>query len=134
MSLTADHPKLAKSLHASGTVLLVEDDHAVRSLVAELVEGLGFQVIEARDPLEAMEIAERPIEIDVLLTDVLLPGMNGRDLAEIVVENRPGLRVLFTSGDPSLAAMEDSFLAKPYQAEDLERALRDLFEEELPAA
>jgi CheY-like chemotaxis protein len=117
MLLTADLPT---------TVLLVEDDTVVRTLVAELVKRLGFHVLEARDGLEAIEIAERPIEIGVLLTDVVMPGMNGRDLAEIVVAHRPGLRVLYTSGDPGAVAGGEPFLAKPYRAADLERALRDL--------
>ena len=122
------------SRHPHNTLLLVEDDGAVRALVAELVQELGFRVLEARDPLEAIELAEGPWEIDVLLTDVVLPGMNGRELAEVVSGLRPGLRVLFTSGDPSLASDDDSFLAKPYLLNDLEHALRELLEEDLTAA
>jgi CheY-like chemotaxis protein len=78
-------------------VLLVEDYHAVRGLMQRFLEGEGFEVIGAGNSLEALEVlAER--HVDLLFSDVVLPGMNGRQLADVVREQRPNVKVLFTTG------------------------------------
>jgi signal transduction histidine kinase len=81
------------------TVLVVEDQPALRRLVVEMLERLGYEVLEAADPARALDLAaSRPAAIDLLLTDVAMPGMNGRELAERLRASRPGVRVLYMSG------------------------------------
>ena len=81
------------------TILVVEDEPALRAMTHEILEGYGYRVIEATGPKEAIEIAQRhPEPIHLLLTDVVMPGMNGRALAETLVAARPALRVLYMSG------------------------------------
>ena len=81
------------------TILLVEDDASLRGLACELLEEHGYRVIEATGPDQAIEIAQRnPETIHLLVTDVVMPGMNGRALAETLVAARPTLRVLYMSG------------------------------------
>ena len=81
------------------TILLVEDDHDVRAYVVEILRELHFRVLEAHDADSALGILDRnDVEVDLLLTDVVLPGMNGRQLAEEVRLRQPGISVLFMSG------------------------------------
>jgi PAS domain S-box-containing protein len=81
------------------TILLVEDEASLRGLARELLEEHGYRVIEATGPNEAIEIARRnPETIHLLVTDIVMPGMNGRALAETLVAARPALRVLYMSG------------------------------------
>uniref|UniRef100_UPI00130032B1 response regulator n=1 Tax=Teichococcus vastitatis TaxID=2307076 RepID=UPI00130032B1 len=92
------------SLHsAGGTVLLVDDEGAVRGPAADKLRALGLEVLEAKDGAEALRVlaSARP---DLLVTDVGLPnGMNGRQVAEAVREHAPGLPVLFITGYPATA-------------------------------
>jgi PAS domain S-box-containing protein len=81
------------------TILLVEDQEAIRSLAKATLKQHGFQVIDASDGQEAIAVAERYCgEIHLLLTDVVMPGMNGKELSERLKVSRPGLKVLFVSG------------------------------------
>jgi CheY-like chemotaxis protein len=83
----------------SETILLVEDEGPLREIAREVLEEHGYRVIEAAGPREALEIAHRhPGTVDLLVTDVVMPGMNGRALAESLVALRPGLKVLYMSG------------------------------------
>jgi len=112
------------------TVLLVDDDHAVRGLAAQVLAAEGYAVVPAAGPDDALAICERGDPIDVLVTDVAMPGMSGRDLAERIRALRPGLPVLFISGyDDSLAhggATRDPFLAKPFSPAAFARAVAQL--------
>jgi PAS domain S-box-containing protein len=117
---------------SSETILLVEDEEIVRSLARTTLEAAGYHVLEAGSGEEALLIARDPAEIDLLLTDVVMPGMNGRELAEHVTATRPGIAVLYTSGyseeaithqlplDPNAA-----FLEKPFTAYALTQTVRD---------
>jgi CheY-like chemotaxis protein len=79
-------------------VLVVEDDPDVRSFSVEMVRGLGYRVLEARDGATALRLVDAH-EIDLLFTDVVLPGgMNGREIADQALRRRPRLKVLFTTG------------------------------------
>jgi two-component system, cell cycle sensor histidine kinase and response regulator CckA len=81
------------------TILLVEDEGALREIAREVLEEHGYRVIEATGPHKAIEICHRdPEPIDLLVTDVVMPAMNGRALADALVAARPGLRVLYMSG------------------------------------
>jgi CheY-like chemotaxis protein len=80
-------------------VLLVEDEPAVRNVTRAQLESLGYRVIACANAAEALQVVEALSEpVDLLLTDVVMPGMNGRELAARIAERQPGLRVLFTSG------------------------------------
>jgi two-component system cell cycle sensor histidine kinase/response regulator CckA len=107
-------------------VLLVEDNDAVRGLVREMLEDRGYEVVAAAGPREALQAAAELESIDLLVTDVVMPELNGRQLAERLVADRPGLRVLFISGytDDAMIArgvLESDvlFLQKPFSVEEL---------------
>jgi CheY-like chemotaxis protein len=108
------------------TVLLVEDDASVRLLVREILEELAYRTIEAGSADEAMPVIRSDQQIDLLISDVGLPGMNGRQLAEIVREHRPRLPILFVTGYAENAAIRAGFLGtgmsmitKPFAIETL---------------
>ena len=83
----------------SETILLVEDDSGLRNLNVELLQNLGYNVIEAIDGAEALPIVERYQDhLHLLLTDVVMPGMNGQQFAEEALRLRPTLKVMFVSG------------------------------------
>ena len=83
----------------SEMVLVVEDDAIIRGLLREVLESLGYQVIEAESGPDALrKAAEYGKRIDLLLTDVVMPGMNGRELADLLRRERPGMRILYLSG------------------------------------
>jgi PAS domain S-box-containing protein len=114
------------------TVLLVEDEAMVRDVAAQLLGLCGYRVLPAADPAEALALAaEREQEsIDLLLTDVVLPGMNGQELAARLRAARPGLRVLYASGYPEgvigggVLEPEVHFVAKPYSMDALATHVR----------
>jgi two-component system NtrC family sensor kinase len=81
------------------TILVVEDEQAIRKLISTILKPLGFNILEAGDGIEALMISEKHEgEIDVVLTDVIMPLMNGRELAEKLLQSRPSLKVIFMSG------------------------------------
>jgi PAS domain S-box-containing protein len=115
------------------TVLLVEDEPAVRSIIATVLRRHGYQVLEAATPHAAMEAVERHTgDIDLLVTDVVMPDMNGPALAQRLVAARPGLRVLFISGYADRMLPLDrsnpnvGFLGKPFQASALAAKVREI--------
>jgi CheY-like chemotaxis protein len=109
------------------TILLVEDDAAVREVTGVLLGGLGYRVLEAAQALAALALLESERAIDLLLTDIAMPGMSGLELAAIAVRRHPALRVVLTSGDAAAAAAAPgharAVLEKPYRFETLTRAL-----------
>jgi CheY-like chemotaxis protein len=120
----------------SETILLVEDDPAVRGLTYEVLAESGYRVLQAASGPEAIALVESDAtRIDLLLTDVVMPRMNGRDLARRLQEMRPGLATLYMSGyapgaivhqgvlDPGLA-----FIAKPLRPADLIRKVREVLD------
>lgn len=84
--------------HGSEVILLVEDEYPLLLLTANLLRRKGYIVLTASDPNQALETARREKQIDLLLTDVILPGMNGKELADNILQIRPSLRCLFMSG------------------------------------
>ena len=113
---------------AARTVLVVEDDPDVRNITVARLGEFGHHVLEADNAKAALDILGRDDAIDLLFTDIAMPGgMNGLELARRALQLRPGIRVLFVSGYTSSAHTEGNtpgeFLQKPYRQEDLGRAL-----------
>ncbi|RZI54418.1 MAG: response regulator, partial [Pseudomonas sp.] len=94
------------------TVLFVEDEPGVRAVLGEILGELGYITHEAIDAPSALTIEQSLGHLDLLVTDVGLPGTNGRQLAEMMRERRPGLRVLFVTGYANKAAIKDEFLGR----------------------
>ena len=121
---------------AGETILLVEDDDAVRETVMRHFLRFGYQVLDARNGSVALAILDRGDRVDLLFTDMVMPGgMNGAELAIRARERRPGLKVLFTSGytAPALASQmlqvdSAAILSKPYRIADLAREVRTLLD------
>ncbi|GJD48957.1 Sensor histidine kinase RcsC [Methylobacterium crusticola] len=117
------------------TVLVVEDDATVRSLVVEVLHELGYRALEAADGPEGLRVLRSEGRIDLLVTDVGLPGMNGRQLADQAREVRPGLKVLFMTGYAENAAFGNAHLGtglqmitKPFPVEGLATKIRAIIE------
>jgi signal transduction histidine kinase/CheY-like chemotaxis protein len=117
------------------TVLVAEDESVIRTLVAAILERDGYKVLEAGDGIDALRIAESHAgEIDLLLTDVMMPRMGGKELAERLLRVRPGTKVLFMSGyaadalGPGALSENVAFLAKPFRPEAVSRAVRALLD------
>ncbi|MDZ3826325.1 PAS domain-containing hybrid sensor histidine kinase/response regulator [Pseudomonas monsensis] len=120
-------------LPSGETVVVVEDDPAVRMLVLDLLKELGYRAFEAEDAKSALPLLESDLRVDLLVTDVGLPGMNGRQLAEVARQHRPGLKVLFMTGYAQKAAERQGFLedgmdmvAKPFAIELLASKIRTM--------
>jgi CheY-like chemotaxis protein len=127
-------PAAAPALRGSETVLLVEDQDGVRQFVRVTLEGLGYRVLQASNGPDAMALAERyPAVIHLLITDIILPVMDGRVLADKLLAARPGTRVLYISGyseetiGRSWALESDlAFLPKPFTSEALGTRVRQI--------
>jgi CheY-like chemotaxis protein len=126
----------------TGTILLVEDDSRVLALVIEMLNDLGYRVIAASDAHGALEIVRRGEPIDLILTDVVMPGgKTGVDLAVEARELRPDIKVLLTSGYPGEALarhesmdIEWPMIAKPFRQPELATLLQSLLEGEVDAS
>ncbi|MDQ0654311.1 ATP-binding protein [Pseudomonas cedrina] len=129
----APNPTLAPFANRGETVLIVEDDPAVRVLVSTVLKELGYDYVEAGDAHTAVPIIESGQRIDLMISDVGLPGMNGRQLAEIGRQLRPGLKVLFITGYAEHAAVRGGFLdpgmqliTKPFTFDLLTAKVREM--------
>ncbi|HEU5261858.1 MAG TPA: PAS domain S-box protein [Gemmatimonadales bacterium] len=122
--------------HGSETVLLVEDAAPVRALARKGLEAYGYRVLDAPDGPTALDLAARHAGgIDVLVTDVVMPGMSGRELAERLAPHRPEMKVLYTSGYTDDAMVRQgvlrsgvAFLQKPFVPETLARKVREVLD------
>jgi two-component system, cell cycle sensor histidine kinase and response regulator CckA len=139
--IEGDAPALAKdeccaARRGSETVLVVEDQPEVRRLTMVILDRIGYRLLEAANGAEALEVLQRDSQpIDLMITDVVMPGMNGRELAMRAAELRPSLKVLYISGytadaigrqgvlDPGVA-----YLPKPFTATQLSAKIRELLE------
>jgi signal transduction histidine kinase len=114
------------------TILVVEDDHLVRTFVVDQIQSLGYRTLAAANAAEALVVIGGSTEIDLLFTDMIMPGsMNGRQLADEALRRRASLKILFTSGYSNEAIIHDGrldtgvlLLAKPYRRSDLARMIR----------
>jgi CheY-like chemotaxis protein len=125
----------AQSVHepapGSETLLVVEDDEQVRSVAHEILKLQGYRVLPAASPGDALQLSARfPERIHLMLTDVVMPEMNGRDLAQRLLNERPDLQVLYMSGYADKALSSDdaltmtTFLQKPLTPDSLAHAVR----------
>ena len=130
----ANVPAALEDLGGTETILLVEDDEALRGLTSAILRERGYEVLVAESGADALLVAERhPGPIDLLLTDVVMPRMSGSELAARLAPLRPGIRVLYVSGYTDDAVVRHgilssdvAFLQKPMTAELLARKVRDV--------
>ncbi len=125
------------SFHSgSETVLLAEDEDMVRNLCRQVLESCGYQVIEAKNGIEALELfKENSAKVDLLMTDIVMPKMGGKELAENLRKLSPGLPILFMSGYPDDAVVrhgiidaEMNYLQKPFTFNTLTQKVRELLD------
>jgi len=128
-------PPVARPRAGAETVLLVEDSDGLRELARRMLQRQGYTVLIAANADEAVRLFEENLSIDVLLTDVVMPGASGPELTRQLVERRPGLQVIYMSGyteeaivhhgvlDPGIA-----FLHKPFTSEALGRKIREVLD------
>jgi two-component system cell cycle sensor histidine kinase/response regulator CckA len=128
-------PPVARPRAGAETVLVVEDADGLRELTRRLLERQGYTVLRAANADEALQLFERSASIDVLLTDVVMPGASGPELNRRLVEQRPALKVIYMSGyteetivhhgvlNPGIA-----FLHKPFTSETLGRKIREVLD------
>jgi two-component system cell cycle sensor histidine kinase/response regulator CckA len=125
---------LVRSLDGKGRILVVEDDDAVRRMTRTFLEIRGYTVIEARCAADAIQFVQRPEEaIDLVLTDVVMPGMKGRELVDQLAKLRPSLKVLYMSAYTEDDAISigvlspgTTFIEKPFSPDELAAKVRDV--------
>lgn len=118
------------------TLLVVEDEPDMLEIESDTLSELGYKVLSAPSGPDAIAVAARhPTPIDLLVTDVVMPGMNGRELAGAVTAVKPGVRVLFTSGYTANVIVHHGvltdgveFIAKPYTVDALVRRVREVLD------
>ena len=133
--LSEVEPEISSPLpSSSGTILLVEDEDSLRELSHRVLEGLGYTVIEAANGAEAMRIASQCADrIQLLVTDVVMPGMNGRELAELLVASHSEMKVLYVSGHTddvivhyAILKPGVAFLEKPFTRDGLAKKIQEV--------
>ena len=131
-------PPLTARVAGSETILVVEDEETVRNLARRILGRAGYTVLAAASGSEALLVCERhPGAVHLMLTDIVMPQMNGKDLAERLVKLYPTLRVVYMSGytDDAIGRVLDPgthFIAKPFNAADLTRMVREVLDETPP--
>lgn len=128
--------KTMKALKGNETILLVEDEDEVRNLTARMLKKQGYKVMLAKEGKDAISMAESfDGNIDMLVTDVIMPHMNGKDLAEVLQSRRSNIKVLFISGyadriieDQGIDETCEAFLQKPFTFEGLSHKIRTVFD------
>ena len=140
-SVEDDAPPQHRPPFQHGTILVVEDESALRALVVEHLRDLGFTVHEAGEAAQAIPLLRSRERLDLLLSDVGLPGMNGRQLADLARETRPELNVLFMTGFAEGARERSGFLlpgmnliAKPFAMDELAAKVLDCLDRPEPPA
>jgi CheY-like chemotaxis protein len=132
---TLSEPSVDDTRAVSETILVVEDDEALRRLAHRILHERGYSVVAAPSPADAIEAAASLPAIDLLITDVVLPEMNGRALAERLAKSQPDLKVLFMSGYTDDAVVrrgvlhqETHFIQKPFRPSQLLRKIREILD------
>jgi two-component system, cell cycle sensor histidine kinase and response regulator CckA len=119
---------------ADAVILVVDDDAAVRQVTARVLQRAGYRVLQAAEGTEALTVARSyDGKLDLLLTDVVMPGMNGRELGELMTQERPETRLLYMSAYTEdeiilrgVRVAEVNFLYKPFSLEGLAAAVRQV--------
>ena len=129
----AHDAKVGEVQRGSGTILLVEDEDELRQVMQESLEALGYHVLAARDGRAALDLASSDSPIDLLLTDMIMPEMNGGELAREISKSRPGLKAIFVSGYADsamtrrgLVPQDATFLQKPLSLLELSQTIARL--------
>jgi CheY-like chemotaxis protein len=129
-------PQTAIMGNAGEIVLVVEDDALVRQLSTEALRELGYTVLESDGAKSALDVLNRSPDVALLFTDVVMPGVNGKSLADEALRRRPGLKVLFTTGYTANAVVHggvlDSgvkFLSKPFTLQQLGAKVRSILDQ-----
>ncbi|MFL5606712.1 MAG: ATP-binding protein [Gemmatimonadaceae bacterium] len=133
-------PTTGINAHGSETILLVEDDVSLRHLALRVLRRAGYTVLEAQSSRQAIALgASHPERIDLLLTDVVMPDLNGRTVAERLIVHRPNLRVLYMSGYTDddvmrrgITAAQTQFIQKPFLPDELMRRVREALDASPP--
>ena len=123
-------------LTGSETILIVEDDDKVRNLACEILEPQGYTILEAQNGIEALRVSEGyRDQIHLMITDVVMPGMGGREIEERLRPLRPDMKVIYMSGYTDNAILhhgvlspEIEFLQKPISSETLKRKVREVLD------
>jgi len=132
-----EEDKTVEILKGTETILVVEDEIEVRKLVAEILKGQGYRVIEASNGEEAIKATQKNSgkKIHLLLTDVVMPGMSGRELAEMLAPHHPGLKILYMSGYTDNAIVNHgvleegvNYIQKPFTLDALARKVREVLD------
>ena len=123
------------------TVLVVDDDPLVRGIIRDVLQSDGYSVLDARFNSEALVVLRQyqgPIHL--MIADVMMPGINGREVAEMLAPSRPTMKVIYVSGYPEEVVREKlnppemmTFLQKPFRADDLLRKVRETLQDFSPA-
>lgn len=119
---------------SDGRILIAEDDDLIRMIMTETLHEAGFDVLEAGDGAEALELLEKPDNVRMIVTDINMPGVDGIELAKRAQVSHPGVPVIFASARPDLLQRRDfpdgyRFLLKPYAMRDLMAAVEDMLEQ-----
>jgi CheY-like chemotaxis protein len=140
---TADAAEIKERFAARGseTVLLVEDERDVRTIGREILEERGYTVLEASDGAEAVRVADAyDATIDLVVTDVVMPGMSGPEVVDVLRRSRPRAKVLFISGytEDHIVKIEAidraALLRKPFRASTFARTVREVLDRPAPEA
>jgi CheY-like chemotaxis protein len=130
------------TLQGNETILVVEDDSSLRALAVHMLDSCGYTVLEASSGAEALKVSlQKEVHIDLLLTDVVMPGMSGRVLAEQILAQSPHIVVLYVSGYTGqtvgahgVLAEGSYFLPKPFTREALVRKIREVLDRKMAAS
>ena len=129
-----DAPEKNAPLTGSGTVLIVEDDPVLLSMTTDMLEQMGYTVITALDPEQAIRLCiDAGIKIDMIITDIIMPNMNGKQMVEQIIQVRPDIRVLYISGYTSDIIAQKGvldkgmhFLMKPFNMRTLSEKVKEI--------
>ena len=128
-------PRLNVKLHRPHTILVVDDNAAVRNLSLTLLRRCGFRTLEAFDGESGLSIFQRhQRDVDLVLTDVMMPKVSGPQMIEKILESNPSVKVVFMSGTPGISSLpkrrgrEFPIIHKPFGAEKLTTCIRECLE------
>jgi CheY-like chemotaxis protein len=142
MEKCSSERRFTQCIQGSETVMIVEDEDLVRRVVKRILEAYGYHVLEAGNGKKALSICKEYQEkIDILFTDVVMPGMTGKDLVENWIQMRPETKILFTSGYTENVIIHQgnleagiNFIQKPYRPEFLATKIREVLDSQISSA